>query len=54
MGVKGLSLDKQNGDKKLKVTKQKKHEENKKDNVIDFFSYLKKKREKEMGQKKLN
>ena len=43
MGVKGFSLDKQNRDKILKVTKQKKHEEKKNDNVIDFLEHLKKK-----------
>ena len=53
MGVKGFSLDKQNGDKKLKVTKQKKHEENKNDNVIDFLEYLKKKKDGEQFEEEI-
>ena len=50
MGVKGFSMDKQNRDKIFKVTKQKKHEENKNDNVIDFLEHLKKKRDKEQQE----
>ena len=53
MGVKGFSLDKQNGDKKLKVTKQKKHEENKNDNVIDFLEHLKKKKDEEQFEEEI-
>ena len=48
----------QNSDKIFKLgikssIEQKKHEKNKKDNVIDFLSYLKKKRDEEQFEEEI-